>query len=445
MTLKNDFTSFLDNKVNLNQTRLDRLNAAVSALDDYLQDEHGLGPMFQDMVPQGSLAHRTIIRPQGDGEYDADVLVHMEPVDGWEAKDYITAIHEALGRSERYKAKRRWRSRCITLDYAGDFHIDVVPLVDRWDGKHICNRVTNAFERSAPDDFTIWLEDKGRETNDNLVKTIRLFKYLRDHKDTYTVRSVVLTALLAELVQPVWDGSEPFKDIPTTLNTLATRLSEHLNSHPTDPPFVTDAGTGLNLASRWSSENYRGFRRAFINQAASINDAYQTTDLEEARDKWRALFGDSFAQHTGRALKRAVTSALPAQAAPNEQFIDKTFGFPVHLDAAYKVKVVGYLEPKNGFRKLSLPMRGNQVEKYRTLRFKVEGCTVPQPHDVYWKIRNYGDEADQVDQLRGDMHPDDGSRSRTETTKYKGHHYVEVYVVRNRVCVARSRQEVIVV
>lgn len=444
MTLKNDFATFLEEKVNLNQTRLDRLNKSVSALDEYLQSDEGLKPAFQDMVPQGSLAHRTIIRPQGDGEYDADVLVHMTPVDGWEAKDYITAIHLALGRSERYKAKRRWRSRCITLDYAGDFHIDVVPLVDRWDGKNICNRVTNMFERSAPDDFTIWLEGKGRETNDNLVKAIRLFKYLRDHKGTYTVRSVVLTALLGEQVQPVWDESKPYKDIPATLNTLASRLSEHLSNHPTTPPFVRDPGTGLDLASRWTPENYRGFRRAFISQAASINDAYETTDLEDAREKWRALFGDSFAQNTGQALERAVTAAL-SKAAPNEQFIDKTYGIPIHLDPAYKVKVVGYVEPKKGFRNLSLPMRGNQVEKFRTLRFKIEDCNVPHPHEVYWKIRNYGDEAAHVEELRGDMHRDDGGRSRKETTKYKGHHYVEAYVVRNGICVARSRQEVIVV
>ena len=90
-------------------------------------------------------------------------------------------------------------------------------------------------------------------------------------------------------------------------------------------------------------------------------------------------------------------------------------------------------------------MWGNQVEKFRTLRFKIEDCNVPHPHEVYWKIRNYGDEAAYVEELRGDMHRDDGGRSRTETTKYKGHHYVEAYVVRNGVCVARSRQEVIVV
>ena len=67
------------------------------------------------------------------------------------------------------------------------------------------------------------------------------------------------------------------------------------------------------------------------------------------------------------------------------------------------------------------------------------------PYDVYWKIRNYGEEAERADSLRGDIHRDDGSRMWTERTSYIGHHYVEAMIVRNGVCVAKSRQDVIVI
>lgn len=60
-------------------------------------------------------------------------------------------------------------------------------------------------------------------------------------------------------------------------------------------------------------------------------------------------------------------------------------------------------------------------------------------------MRNFGAEAEAVDALRGDMHKDDGSRQRTESTSYRGRHYVACYVVKNGVCVAQSRQPVIVV
>ena len=37
--------------------------------------------------------------------------------------------------------------------------------------------------------------------------------------------------------------------------------------------------------------------------------------------------------------------------------------------------------------------RGNKVGKGRELRFSIAHCDVPEPYDVYWKVRNSGEEA----------------------------------------------------
>ena len=42
-------------------------------------------------------------------------------------------VHGALKQNENYADKLRLKTRCVTVDYAGDFHLDVVPrapLVD---------------------------------------------------------------------------------------------------------------------------------------------------------------------------------------------------------------------------------------------------------------------------------------------------------------------------
>ena len=48
------------------------------------------------------------------------------------AKDYIHAIYRALKQNQNYADKLRLKTRCVTIDYAGDFHLDVVPRVDLW-------------------------------------------------------------------------------------------------------------------------------------------------------------------------------------------------------------------------------------------------------------------------------------------------------------------------
>lgn len=70
---------------------------------------------------------------------------------------------------------------------------------------------------------------------------------------------------------------------------------------------------------------------------------------------------------------------------------------------------------------------------------------MPPPYTIYWKVRNGGEEAYRANQLRGEISVDGGSQSKVESTSYKGTHYVECYVAKNGVVVARDRQRVIVV
>jgi hypothetical protein len=87
---------------------------------------------------------------------------------------------------------------------------------------------------------------------------------------------------------------------------------------------------------------------------------------------------------------------------------------------------------------------GNRVAKDRQLLFKITSCDVPEPFDVYWKVRNTGAEAARAGQLRGEITLDGGTRTKRETTSYRGSHYVECYVVKNGVCITSTKQLVYV-
>jgi hypothetical protein len=61
----------------------------------------------------------------------------------------------------------------------------------------------------------------------------------------------------------------------------------------------------------------------------------------------------------------------------------------------------------------------------------------PKPYDIYWKVKNVGPEAERRNQLRGQI--EERGRSIVEHSDFFGNHYIECYIVKNRVCVARSR------
>ena len=85
---------------------------------------------------------------------------------------------------------------------------------------------------------------------------------------------------------------------------------------------------------------------------------------------------------------------------------------------------------------------GNEVHKGRELHFRIAACNVPEPYDVYWKVKNFGEEAARVNQLRGEIRK--GSGTLVERTAYTGCHYVECYVVRSGGLCARNRHPVTV-
>ena len=72
-----EFAQFLKEEVNLNPGRLDRLETAVGAVNDYLKNNL---TGYQKMERQGSYALGTLIKPVDDNdEYDADIQIVMTP------------------------------------------------------------------------------------------------------------------------------------------------------------------------------------------------------------------------------------------------------------------------------------------------------------------------------------------------------------------------------
>lgn len=457
MKFVDDFEAFLREEVNLNQTRLDRLQQSVDTLENFLSGHEVFGKIFLDLIPAGSWAHRAIIRPVHESdEFDADGLLYVKEQPDWQPKDYIENLWSAFRSHETYKSLAQRKTRCVRIDYAGDFHIDVVPYLERAGSHYITNRCEpegiGRFELSDPETFTAWIDERQRLTNGHFVKTIRLVKYLRDFKNTFDCKSIILMTLLGNLVNPVEAGLSPelFADVPSTLVTLMGKLASAL---PITMPAILDpAGTGDNFSARYKDEwNYSNFRTRIINYAERMQAAYEEKNRDEAIRKWQDIFGDAFKPGAlgKKDLVEPFTASVPHA---GEAFIDQQpYNFPLHINPNYKASITGQVTGfaigketrRNGFRQFELVKQGNRVPKNRRLQFTVT-TNVPQPHYIYWKVRNGGIEAHEAQQLRGEISLDQGAQEKTETTRYTGQHYVECYVVKNNAVVARDRQDVIV-
>lgn len=203
MKLVEHFDAFLRDTVNLNQTRIDTLEERVAAIKEFLAGS-GYEARIRSFSAQGSWAHKTIIKPvKEDAEFDADLVVYVEPVEGWTARDYVLELRRVFLDSDRYCDKTSMKTRCVRLTYAGDFHLDQVPIVITENSCWVCNRTEDEFEETDGNGYADWWRGQDALTGGQLRKVARLLKYLRDVKGTFSAKSVLLTTLIGQQITPL--------------------------------------------------------------------------------------------------------------------------------------------------------------------------------------------------------------------------------------------------
>ena len=293
MTKNNqEFADFLRDEVNLNQSRLDRLETSVGAVNDYLKNNL---TGYQKMERQGSYALGTLIKPVDDNdEYDADIQIVMNPNAKWAAKDYVLEINRTLAKNKTYADKLRFRTRCVTIDYAGDFHLDVVPRVTKGGKHYVCNRHENKFEETDGNGYREWFNEKNRITGGNLKRVVRLLKYLRDHKNSFTAKSILLTTLAGNTIKASDEGTTAVSTVADTLETILSRMDSYLQQHPNMPTIKNPVLPTEDFNRHWDQRRYANFRTRVQSYAQTAKQAKAGPSAEKAIKLWQELFGDKF-------------------------------------------------------------------------------------------------------------------------------------------------------
>ena len=321
MKLTDYFNVLLKDTVNLGQVKLDLLDSRVDSVYKALKADDQIGSLILGKTPQGSWAHRTIINPVGSNEFDADFMLNMSENPDWadDPKQYIEAVYAALHRHSTYGNMPHSRKcRCVRLVYANSMHLDIVPHLNLADGREvIVNRDDNDWELTNPQGFTDWMKDKDALAKGNLRKVIRLMKYLRDHKNSFTgTRSILLTTLLGEQVTVLRTLIDPnyYSDVPTALLHIVNDLDAWLQARPTKPSIPDPSVSGVTFDHRWEQSTYSYFRDRIRAHAAEITEAYEEENKERSIELWQGIFGDGFRAPTTSSSNSKFPAATPAAA-----------------------------------------------------------------------------------------------------------------------------------
>ncbi len=121
---------------------------------------------------------------------------------------------------------------------------------------------------------------------------------------------------------------------------------------------------------------------------------------------------------------------------------DSEFGIPIFIeDDSFRID--GFIQPKSGFRDGWLSAVSHQIAKGRQVKFQIRNDV--EKDYTLWKVQNDKQSNEVIDAncTRGEITR--GSTAHNpESTAYSGTHYVECYAIKDNVCIARSKVNVVI-
>ncbi|MPZ50967.1 MAG: nucleotidyltransferase [Dehalococcoidia bacterium] len=321
-------------KLELTVTQYEDAIQKYRAVDDWLSAPGSiLYPYAPQLYPQGSLRILTTVKPRGHEEYDLDIVsqlavnprqVTWQQVYRWEK--------QRLREHGYYKTILELKNRCLRLNYAGQFHMDILPAcpdpVLGGTAILVPDHKAGGWKSSDPKGYATSFEARSNwrlaekaaqpvppqvapEFKAPLVRAVQLIKRQRDQVFTdadLAPASIVQTTLAAE----AYAGQATTAEAVTRYLYYVSQL---LDANPKMPFRVLNpVNKGEVLSERWESTPgaYEAFRRelyAFKDLWERLLRAQGTVEIHELL---KQLFGEIVATDAVREYSARMGAAKEA-------------------------------------------------------------------------------------------------------------------------------------
>ncbi|WP_082920352.1 SMODS domain-containing nucleotidyltransferase [Pseudomonas koreensis] len=381
----------------------------------------------------GSYGRHTAI----DGVSDLDMLFELP----WSVYERFNA-YESNGQSSLLgEIKKKLKDRYPTTDITADgqvvvikyakYRVELVPVFTNADGTYTYPNTNSGGSWESCDPISeIRAVNKLNDEKNKCLK--RLCKMTRAWKNEHGVSmsGYLIDTLCYNFLNSTNDHD---KATYSTYKTLVKDFFSYLVSLSTTQESWKAPGSGE--AVQKSGNFHSKAKRALLR----CTEALDLTDEKKAAKKWKSVFGRKFPLPVTIAME-AIAKDSARSYRDTEQFIDDFY--PV--DIRYKVEISYDIENQGSAMRALLNRidLGFKVPKSRKLDFQIIDINVPSPYMIQWKVRNVGGVAEERDMIRGQIINDTGNKKIRETSTFEGEHFVECYVIKDGVCVARDSVEV---
>lgn len=412
MQVKDDFNEFISN---LQIDNFDDINTSLEGIAKKLNQKYYDNSTTDNYLMVGSMGRNTFIK----GESDIDVIYEL-PDEVFERFD----DYESNGQSQLLNEIRDvLKEKYPSTDIKGDGQVVVISFT-----KYKIELVpgfkqdNNSYKYPDTHDSGSWkitkpiLEIEEANNMINNTSTYRdICQMIREWKANNGV--TICGLLIDTLIKDFLDNNPEYKwksksDYYELLKSVFKYLSDQ------DENRKQWNAMGSNQIIENKNFNFIKKGKKAYNKLSNSTDESSTL---------RELFGSRFPISEQSANEYGYSN--------DEQFIEEIF--PVYI--MYSLKIDCEIT-QNGFRTGLLSefiKKKFMIKQNRKLKFMIVENNIPKPYDIYWKVRNVGYEAIRRNCIRGQIKK--GIDYLNESTNFYGPHYVECYIIKDGICVARDK------
>lgn len=325
--LLDDLLQRVGAKLQISRTQWELAEDRYHAVGTWLSKDEDLFDGAEiNIYPQGSLSISTTVKPLSKQEYDLDFVCEInQPYQGKDPIELLNSIEKRIRDNDIYKDKVERKNRCIRLNYANEFHMDILPaypanLAPDTSVK-VPDRKAMEWKDSNPKGYTSWFNDRSDQIKKSfeaaqadieplpddesverkapLKRAVQLIKRYRDiyfEKDSDAAPiSIVLTTLAGQ----VYEGKVSVNEtISQVLKQILTRISKS----DTRLVVLNPTNDKEDLSEKWDGhpELYRSFVKFINDFKVNWEQLNELQGLDEISEKLKQMFGENA---TDQALK----------------------------------------------------------------------------------------------------------------------------------------------
>ncbi len=465
-------------KLDLDQTRFEKANQSYHAVGDWLNAENSpLLTYKPEIYSQGSFLLGTIVKPI-DNDFDLDFVCLFENDTGLSSRDIFQLIGDRLKANATYASMLEPKNRCWRLEYSGDFHMDIIPAIPDLDRGNTSilvpdraykDQVIPEWTKSDPKGFFEWFSERMKVQYDlqlqalarkfqkeieeipkYLIKTeLQLaIQLLKRHRDMVFQGEIEkdkpISIIITTLAGLVYGEQGYQEDLFNTLKLLAEFMPLRVN--PSIPLVPNPTNKEEDFADKWEAkpEREQAFHEWVTKLRSDLDEIERCSSVLDCDEKLKHMFGENVVSATLKEINDKKTEiVVPGR-------FDVSHKKPIEWSYVQNcdVRIQGIKKPGVTKGVMIKEFKNNSSHLAKGLSLEYTAITnATGNYRIEWQVVNTGEQAERAGQLRGGFCSSSGRTNkgfyRTESTRYSGMHWIEAFVIKDDVCIARSGEFVV--